>query len=335
MNKEVGVLIGHLRELGYAVDAGRSHVAGGKKIYSLPKTPSDRRWYQNAITDLKKMGVLSIDPKKAGQKKRVAVDRYTGGESPPPVSTFPTITPIRKVEAVGAHTSTFVVSLHMIERANQLFDMIRDDYGLHIREGRKTGHGSVPILAQVLVAFEKEFADGGPSIPSFTYLTRNMDDRLEMARLCANRASDLCANVHPGTIVSAISFDGLGYCESAWDWHRKQKLVFPDGRQVKMVGQGVSVTLVPSVVEVDDSFVQAMDDLENLDQNPATEWLTGLAPPIPLVSNDPTEVEHSLANGMIMVGQPLSYEILANLVEGGMKKSKAIDLAMKVAALER
>ena len=330
MNKEVSVLIDHLRGLGYAVDAGRSHVGilkGGKKIYSLPKTPSDRRWYQNAITDLKKMGVLSIDPKKAGQKKRVAVDRYTGGESPPPVSTFPTITPIRKVDAMNARASSLVLSIQMIERANSLFAKIAEDYGLRVREGRKTAHGSVPVLAQVLEAFENHF-EGAAPIPSFHYSSRNMEDRIEMGRLCANRAADLCANVHPGTTISGICFDGIGYCESAWDWHRERKLVFPDGRQVKMMGQGLSVKLVLSSVEVDDSFAKAMKDS-------ATEWLTDIAPPIPLVSNDPTEVEHSLANGMIMFGQPLSYEILANLVEGGMKKSKAIELAMKVAALER
>ena len=75
--KEVDDLVRAIKATGsYDVENGPTHYkvvnASGNTVYSLPKTPSDSRWRENAVHDLIRQGVLEKDPKKTNGAKRSA-----------------------------------------------------------------------------------------------------------------------------------------------------------------------------------------------------------------------------------------------------------------------
>lgn len=60
MHKDVRQLCKRLRKMGLEVGEDRSHVAvrrQGRLLVTLPSTPSDCRWRQNAFADLRRAGV--------------------------------------------------------------------------------------------------------------------------------------------------------------------------------------------------------------------------------------------------------------------------------------
>lgn len=70
--KEVTRMRKAVEERGYVVVPGRGHWRilhpdTGKVIDTLASTPSDSRWWKNAVTRLKSKGILDVDPKKEGQ----------------------------------------------------------------------------------------------------------------------------------------------------------------------------------------------------------------------------------------------------------------------------
>jgi hypothetical protein len=72
--KEVDDLVRAIKATGsYDVENGPTHYkvvnASGNSVYSLPKSPSDSRWRENAVHDLIRAGVLDHDPKKNGRKR--------------------------------------------------------------------------------------------------------------------------------------------------------------------------------------------------------------------------------------------------------------------------
>ena len=61
MNKEVRRFVARLNDIpGVEVTQGKTHLRvmkDGKMVGTLPKTPSDRRWQDNALSDLRRAGI--------------------------------------------------------------------------------------------------------------------------------------------------------------------------------------------------------------------------------------------------------------------------------------
>lgn len=121
---------------------------------------------------------------------------------------------------------------------------VGDHYGLKVREGRVSGHGTVPALAQIMQAFEAAHSD--LEIPSYNYTKRDTSDRLEMARLAANRVQDLAGVAQTNDYVDQTTTDSLAYAEMAWAWFKDLNYEFPDGRVVQGTQRGVTVTEAPT-----------------------------------------------------------------------------------------
>lgn len=146
----------------------------------------------------------------------------------------------------GVPRNFVAVNSRMIEEGCLLFNEIATEYGLKPRGNRITGHGSAPVLAQVMMAWEQET---GKEIPSFNYVTRSRDHD-KRASLAANRASEFAATYKPGTHVSPVTVATLEYALEAWDWFKSINYEFPDGRKIYMHGQGLKVDLPVAVAEV-------------------------------------------------------------------------------------
>ena len=315
MNKEVRDLAKQLKLRGFQIkQTGAGHVQvlrNGSVVYGLPSSPSDHRWRMNAITDMKRLGLILKDPIKETRKK---TNGKTGVSPPPAVGPL-----LERKEVIAVVESGLTASEK--QRATVLFHEVADAYGLKPRTGRATGHGCVPVLAYVLWAYE---AATDIPIPSFHYANRDLSDRVEAGRLCANRAADWVANVAVGTGVSKVGRDGLYYCELAWAWHVDNDLVFPDGRTLRLYGQKIEV-------------IHPEPDPET-----TVDWFGGPTTVTTTATPIATTYTGSLSTGMFFTKNedpnanpvPLSYRLLAALVEQGSDVDTAMLLAMEAKALE-
>ena len=135
-------------------------------------------------------------------------------------------------------SSGLSVTKDEIDSALMICNDIADFYSLNKRHNRVTAHGTAPVLTHILEAYE---TDTGSPIPSYTYSDRDDSDRHEMARLAANRFTDVAANMHPGTGISSVNKEGLGYVANAWGWFIERDFEFPDGRILSKKGNGIGV----------------------------------------------------------------------------------------------
>jgi hypothetical protein len=250
LHKDVRALIKNLKSLGFKVQAqGNQHLAvrdsAGVLVHSLPSTPSDWRWYQNTVTELKSKGIITEDPKKAGQRKRVKADKYVG-EAPPPLPDLSTPTKEDKVASITKHPVTgkrmYPITEGRIQDALTLFLEVGELYDLQTRSNRVAGHGSVPIMAYVLEAWE---AETGNTIPTFHYSDRDTTDRWMMGKLCANRVQDLAGSRKAGDTMSEVTADSLEACLAAWEWHKEMNLTLPGGVTMRMQGNGIRLDGLP------------------------------------------------------------------------------------------
>jgi hypothetical protein len=73
--REVDDLVRAIKATGsYDVESGSTHYKvvneSGNTVYTLPKSPSDSHWRENAVHGLIRVGVLDVDPKKAVNRKK-------------------------------------------------------------------------------------------------------------------------------------------------------------------------------------------------------------------------------------------------------------------------
>jgi hypothetical protein len=77
--KDVKELREAVRQAGYRTvyQGGHWHVKNdaGKTLDTIPSTPSDRRWWENTVSRLRRKGILAVDPKKEGQMASVTTAR--------------------------------------------------------------------------------------------------------------------------------------------------------------------------------------------------------------------------------------------------------------------
>jgi len=231
MNKEVQGLVKHLRDQGLTVSpSGGGHLKvydNGATVYTLPSTPGGSRWLQNTISELKRMGLWS----------RAKTKKSAGGMSPPPVFGENTMK-----EDVVVATGT-PVGAAQIKRASALMDQIRSHYELRTRRGRTVGHGAVPILGQVIGAFEKET---GLALTTPDYKGKDKDDRQLMANMAASRVGKV-VTMDPSEKVGRATEEALDYAELSWGWFKDLGYVFPDGRVMYLNARGIEVEY-PAVV---------------------------------------------------------------------------------------
>jgi hypothetical protein len=247
MNKDVKDLVKKLHRNGLKTRfSGAGHVAildplqNDRRVYSIPSTPSSSNWRANAEADLNRMGLLTRRKNK----------RDAGGQTPPPLPDInwkevPLSTvgdyEVLKQES-GPRRKFVIVTSRMIDEGVQLFDEISTEYDLASRGDRKTGHGSGPILAQAMIAYE---AETGEFIPHFEYAKSGKDtrDTSEMARLAAARAASFAAEFKAGMNASPVTVASLEYGLKAWDWLKSLDFNFPDGRKIYMYGQGLKIDM--------------------------------------------------------------------------------------------
>ncbi len=123
-----------------------------------------------------------------------------------------------------------------IDTAARIFAEIADHYDLTIREGRVAGHGSGRVLAEVMQAYEQE---SGNPLPTPHYRSRNMSDRIEMARIAAKRVQDMIRD-EPGYPAAVVTIKTLVFADEAWTWFKQNEYVFPDGRVLSFSQRGVT-----------------------------------------------------------------------------------------------
>lgn len=301
MDKDVAKLARHLRDLGYQTKVSNrsGHVvvldSAGNKVYALPKTPSDHRWYANSVRDMIRRGIITEDPKKIN-RRQLRAGRVSNGSAPPPLPVIGR----PSLEAKGTAVREYVVMTHRLkDRATVLVQELQDNYGLKVRESRSVPHGTGPVLALIIEAYEKA---SGKQIPAFKYVRRyDVDDRAEIARLAANRVTDLVGSTSIGEHISPISVKSLEYSEAAVKWFKEdQKWEFPSRMVVNVKGRGIKVThpaFVRDGAGAEDEHMgqealremgvyKNLDEIpaskiDNLDEMSATEWLTGEKPPGP------------------------------------------------------
>jgi hypothetical protein len=78
MNKEVRRFVARLNDVpGVEVTQGKTHLRvmkDGKMVGAIPKTPSDRRWQDNALSDLRRAGITPASDVKGPPKIKPARD---------------------------------------------------------------------------------------------------------------------------------------------------------------------------------------------------------------------------------------------------------------------
>jgi hypothetical protein len=229
-----------LRHNGYTVvTTDRRHIAvldaDGNRVHTLPKTPSDHRWYQNAVTQMKRKGLISEDPRGNTKRRRERRKTNTGGQSPPPL---PDLNFDRKDSPMPRTSLTLTEDV--IVRAYTIFDAVAKEFALEPpRKGKTTSHGSAIILAHVIEAYERA---SGRHVPSPNYKQRDMSDRMEMSRLAANRVQDF-TNDSIGAATSEPALGSLEFAEDAWKWFAEEAAFdFPDGRVLTVYGSGILVS---------------------------------------------------------------------------------------------
>ncbi len=314
MNKDVQQLARHIRQRGYRLKHGGSHLnilsAEGNVLFAIPKTPSDHRWYRNAVTDLVRLGVLDGDPKKEGQRKRAATSRNGGGVSPPPA--LGPLTERNGMAATATKRAHHDLTTKEIDRASVTLQRIAIHYGLTPRKSRTVAHGAQPILAAVIEAYARE---AGKEIPAFNYKVYDTTDVAEMARLCADRVGGV-AIFKAGHSVSLVTVESVEFAEKALAWFENNRdWKFPDGYTLEVNYRGVTFTrpeppAPDEVIDVEGS-TYVLADVPDY-QAEVTAALQRSTPQQP----------------------PLSFRTLAALVGNGMDQAEAMQLAMEVARLE-
>ncbi len=253
MNKDVHLLVRTLRRRGYGIERGGSgHLLvlspAGKQVWTLPSSPSDHRWYTNTVRDLIRAGLIDEDPRGSGRRKPARGKRDTGGQSPPPL---PDLSFPDRKDPVPSTSHQITVDL--IDKSTLIFQTLQAQYDLQMRKGRLTPHGGVPILTEIMLAYEQET---GKAIPNFNYnsvLSKyDANDRREMARLAANRISDILTK-KVGAALSKVGQDSILYGERAMAWFEDRGFTFPNGQTLEVGGyHGVEVVRVDDGVGVED-----------------------------------------------------------------------------------
>jgi hypothetical protein len=339
LDKQVRQLSRYLRRQGFDIrHTGTGHLAvldDGRKVFTLPSTPSDRRWYKNAVAELKALGLW----------ERRDVKKGAGGISPPPAM-GPLLErkedPVPTILTGATGREFYVLDSDTKAKAVSLAGSIADQYGLVPRKGRVTGHGTVPILAQVLEAYETATGD---LMPTFDYTERDTQDRVEMGRLCANRVMDIAAMRSVGDHIGRISYEDLVYAEAAWAWFDAMDYVFPDGREVEKYGNGIRVshpTVVaeppmPSWLEIPQDVIDEVlsEDIEVVSQIATAEkevnLIFGPGKARVDVAEVPTPVfsENGVSPSQDRIA--LALEVVAQLAFNGVDTKVAVALGERVA----
>lgn len=188
----------------------------GSFVGTLPATPGDGRWRENAITAMRLLGVDLIELEKTRRTKK----KDAGGQSPPPLPVIRKVRPMANVVTVEGD-----LKQRLLEIAEMIHAEITEHYGLKPRKGRLTSHGFAPKLHKVVYAYHQT---SGKPVPHLNYSrlydTADMD---EMARLLAGKISDIASGVLAGEdqTITTISKEQLTYARAAWAWF---KYTFPD-----------------------------------------------------------------------------------------------------------
>src|SRR5262245_20307744 len=202
MNKDVEQLVRDLRQVpGITVKkGGGGHYKvrrEGKVLCAISATPSDWRWRQNCLAQLRQNGIV-LD---GYHRAEVEAERTETVDASPRRGHL--VSPEQQDEALAI--------------TKRICAEAAEAYRLPINAGKTVGYGTRPLLEKILVEYHQAT---GVAIPKLHYAKDSPYDPnndSEMVRLLVISLTDFAAGVQ--TKVTHMAYAKMKFAEAAWDWH--------------------------------------------------------------------------------------------------------------------